>query len=63
MAAERQFNAIRSESDEIAGLAAYDDLHDVANLAVEWLEHNPCLDTSAGRRCTNGGANWILDAS
>jgi hypothetical protein len=48
--AERQFNAIRAESDDVAGLAAYDDLYDVANLAVEWLEDNPCPDFGVGRR-------------
>ena len=50
MVAERQFSAIRSESDEVAGLAAYDDLYDVANLAVQWLEDNPCPDSGVGRR-------------
>ncbi len=50
MVAERQFAAIRSESDEVAGLAAYDDLYDVANLAVQWLEDNPCPDSGVGRR-------------
>ena len=51
MVAERQFNAIRSECDEVAGLAAYDDLYDIADLAVEWLEDNPCPDAGVGRRC------------
>jgi hypothetical protein len=50
MAAERQFSAIRSECGEVAGLAAYDDLYDVANLAVQWLEENPSPDSGVGRR-------------
>ncbi len=50
MVAQRQFDAIRSDRDEVAGLAAYDDLYDVADQAVEWLVENPCPDTSLGWR-------------
>ena len=50
MVAGRQFDALISEDEDVPGLCAYDDLFDVANLAVQWLEANPCPDNAVGRR-------------
>jgi hypothetical protein len=50
MAAERQFNALTGENEDVPGLASYDDLYDMANLAVQWLEDNRCPDAAVGRR-------------
>ncbi len=48
-AASRQFDALTAEGDAVADAEDYDDLFDVANLAVQWLEANPCPDTTAAR--------------
>jgi hypothetical protein len=43
-AAERQFDALTRRSEVVPGLAAYDHLFDLADLALRWLEVNPCPD-------------------
>ena len=50
MAAGRHFNAVIDENGQTPDLADYDDLYDVANLAVTWLEDNPCPDKAVGKR-------------
>jgi hypothetical protein len=50
MAAGRTFNALIGERAEAPGLADYDVLFEVAHLAVQWLEDNPCPDGAVGRR-------------
>jgi hypothetical protein len=52
MAAGRHFNALIDENGQTPDLADYDDLYDVANLAVTWLEDNPCPDKAVGKRIT-----------
>jgi hypothetical protein len=52
LVAGRQFNALLCEGEDVPGLAAYDDLYEVADLAIRWLEGNPCPDKSAGRHFT-----------
>jgi hypothetical protein len=52
MAAGRHFNALIDENGQTLDLADYDDLYDVANLAVTWLEDNPCPDNAVGKRLT-----------
>src|SRR5580704_4604797 len=48
LVAGRQFNALLCDED-VPGLSAYDDLYELADLAIQWLEGNPCPDRSAGR--------------
>jgi hypothetical protein len=52
IAAGRHFNALIDENGQTPDLADYDDLYDVANLAVTWLEDNPCPDKAVGKRLT-----------
>jgi len=49
MAVVRQFEALIGEGEWVPDLADYDDLFDVANMAVHWLEDHPCPDGAAGR--------------
>jgi hypothetical protein len=49
MAAGRQFIWLL-ESEDVPGMAAYDALHDLANVALRWLEENPCPDRAVGRQ-------------
>ena len=46
------FHALIDENGETPDLADYDDLYDVANLAVTWLEDDPCPDNAVGKRLT-----------
>jgi hypothetical protein len=48
----RQFNALLCDGEDVPGLTAYDDLYEVADLAIQWPEGNPCPDKSAGRHFT-----------
>lgn len=50
MASGRQFNSVLSEAEDFPGMAAYDALYDLANLALQWLDDNPCPDKSVGRQ-------------
>jgi hypothetical protein len=52
IAAGRHFNALIDEDGSAPSLADYDDLYDVANLAVTWLEDNPCPDKAVEKRLT-----------
>jgi hypothetical protein len=49
MAAGRQFNWLL-EAEGVPDMAAYDVLHDLANVALRWLEENPCPDRAVGRQ-------------
>src|SRR5271155_5219104 len=51
MAAGRQFNALL-EAEDVPCMAAYDVLYELANLALQWLEDNPCPDKAVGRHFT-----------
>lgn len=48
--AGRQFNALVRDDADVPALADFDDLYDVADLAVHWIEHHPCPDERLGRR-------------
>ncbi len=50
MVAGRHFNALVRESVEVPALTDFDDLYDVADLAIQWLEHNPCPDKTIAKR-------------
>ncbi len=50
MVSGRQFDELISDGDDVPSLAAYDHLYEVADLAVRWLEDNPCPDSSIGGR-------------
>ncbi len=50
VAAGRQFDALTCENNDVPGLDAYDHLCEVANLALQWLEDNPCPDKVVGTR-------------
>jgi len=50
MAAERQFDALIEDNEDVPAAAAYDYLFDMANLAVHWLDNDPCPDIAIGRR-------------
>jgi len=50
MVAGRQFDELIGEGEDVPNLAAYDHLYEVADLAVRWLEDNPCPDSSIGSR-------------
>jgi hypothetical protein len=52
IAAGRHFNALIDENGPTPDLADYDDLYEVANLAVTWLEDNPCPYKAVGKRLT-----------
>src|ERR1700728_4244637 len=49
MTAGRQFNWLL-EAEDVPGLAAYDVLYDLANVALRWLEEKPCPDRAVGRQ-------------
>ena len=49
MAAERQFDALIDDREGAPGLVAHDHLNELANLALQWLEDNPCPDGATGR--------------
>jgi hypothetical protein len=48
--AERHFNALVRDNAGVPALTDFDDLYDVADLAVHWLDHNPCPDEAVERR-------------
>jgi PilZ domain len=47
MTAGRQFNWLL-EAEDVPGMAAYDVLYDLTNVALRWLEENPCPDRAVG---------------
>lgn len=49
MTAGRHFNWLL-EAQDVPDLAAYDVLYDLANVALRWLEENPCPDRAVGRQ-------------
>jgi hypothetical protein len=48
--AGRHFNALVRDGADVPALADFDDLFDVADLAVHWIEHHPCPDKQLERR-------------
>ena len=50
MIAGRQFDAIVREQGDARRVSAYDDLYDMAERAVAWLDENPCPDESVASR-------------
>ncbi len=50
MVAGRQFDELIGDGDDVPSLAAYDHLYEVADLAMGWLEDNPCPDNAIGGR-------------
>jgi hypothetical protein len=48
--AGRHFNALVRDDADVPVLADFDDLYDVADLAVHWIEHHPCPDKQLERR-------------
>lgn len=48
--AGRHFNALVRDETDIPALADFDDLYDVADLAVHWIEHHPCPDKQLEKR-------------
>lgn len=48
--AGRHFNAIVRDDADVPALADFDDLYDVADLAVHWIEHHPCPDKQLEKR-------------
>ncbi len=48
--AGRHFNALIRDDAATPVLADFDDLYDVADLAVHWIEHHPCPDKQLERR-------------
>ena len=48
--AGRHFNALVRDDADVPALADFDDLYDVADLAVHWIEHHPCPDKQLERR-------------
>ena len=48
--AGRHFNAIVRDDADAPALADFDDLYDVADLAVHWIEHHPCPDKQLEKR-------------
>jgi PilZ domain len=48
--AGRHFNTLVRDNAVVPALTDFDDLYDVADLAVQWLEHNPCPDKAIERR-------------
>jgi PilZ domain len=48
--AGRHFNALVRDDANVPALADFDDLYDVADLAVHWIEHHPCPDKHLERR-------------
>jgi hypothetical protein len=50
MVAGRHFNSLVRDNAGVPALTEFDDLYDVADLAVRWLEHNPCPDKAIEKR-------------
>jgi hypothetical protein len=50
MVAGRHFNALVRDGAEVPALTDFDDLYEVADAAVQWLEHNPCPDRAIAKR-------------
>jgi hypothetical protein len=48
--AGRHFNALVRDDADVPALADFDDLYDVADLAVHWIEHHPCPDKQLEKR-------------
>jgi hypothetical protein len=48
--AGRHFNALVRDDAGVPVLADFDDLYDVADLAVHWIEHHPCPDKQLEKR-------------
>jgi hypothetical protein len=48
--AGRHFNALVRGDADVPALADFDDLYDVADLAVHWIEHHPCPDKQLEKR-------------
>jgi hypothetical protein len=48
--AGRHFNALVRDHADVPALADFDDLYDVADLAVHWIEHHPCPDKQLEKR-------------
>jgi hypothetical protein len=48
--AGRHFNALVRDDADAPALADFDDLYDVADLAVHWIEHHPCPDKQLEKR-------------
>lgn len=48
--AGRHFNALVRDDANVPALADFDDLYDVADLAVHWIEHHPCPDKQLEKR-------------
>jgi hypothetical protein len=48
--AGRHFNALVRDEADVPALADFDDLYDVADLAVHWIEHHPCPDKQLEKR-------------
>jgi hypothetical protein len=48
--AGRHFNALVRDDADVPALADFDDLYDVADLAVHWIEHHPCPDKQLENR-------------
>lgn len=50
MVAGRHFNALVRDDADVPVLADFDDLYDVADLAVHWIEQHPCPDKQLEKR-------------
>ena len=50
MVAGRHFNALVRDDADVPALADFDDLYDVADLAVHWIEQHPCPDKQLEKR-------------
>jgi hypothetical protein len=48
--AGRHFNALVRDDGDVPALVDFDDLYDVADLAVHWIEHHPCPDKQLEKR-------------
>jgi hypothetical protein len=48
--AGRHFNALVRDDADVPALVDFDDLYDVADLAVHWIEHHPCPDKQLEKR-------------
>lgn len=48
--AGRHFNALVRDGANVPALADFDDLYDVADLAVHWIEQHPCPDKQLEKR-------------
>jgi hypothetical protein len=48
--AGRHFNALVRDGADVPALADFDDLYDVADLAVHWIDQHPCPDKQLEKR-------------